>query len=272
MNHVRAWQTQLAATLAATPPSTLPGARWLLGFALVCASAAVSLWLGDGYHAGFLTLNHWAASYPAWCWQWLTVLGDERVAVTLTLLFSWRYPRLVWSLVLAALLGALYSRGLKELVDAARPPAVFASDAFNLIGSIHRRASFPSGHSVTAAVLCGVFIAHARLSEWRILLLLIAILIGMSRIAVGVHWPVDVAAGLLGGTLAAWLGCWLAQRWPQPAGWLAVQMSVTGIATLCAINLFLNDGGYPESAPFLHFIALSALIGGFSQFFAFSKR
>ncbi|MBK1695439.1 hypothetical protein CKO09_11920 [Chromatium weissei] len=231
----------------------------------MCGIVAVGLWLGGGYHAGFFTLNQWAAIYPAWCWQWLTVLGDERVVIALTLVFSWRYPRLLWSLVLAALLGALYSRGLKELFDAARPPAVLAADAFNLIGSIQRRASFPSGHSTTAAVFCGVFIAHARLSEWRILLLLIATLIGLSRIAVGAHWPVDVAAGLLGGTLAAWLGCVLARHWSQPAGSLAVHFSVIGIAAFCAISLFLNDGGYSQATPLLYFIGFSTLISGYSH-------
>ena len=44
------------------------------------------------------------------------------------------------------------------------------------------------------------------------LLILLAVAAGLSRVAVGVHWPVDVAAGLLGGVLAVLLGVALARR------------------------------------------------------------
>lgn len=250
----------LAGRAARDLPPTPDGGRWLLRWAGVCALVLATLYLACGYHAGFLRLNAVAAGYPPLLWECLTSLGDERLAFALTLVFSLRHPRLFWGLALAALMGVLYSRGLKELFDSARPPAVLAADAFHLIGEGHRHASFPSGHSVTVAVFCGVLIHHARLSEWRWLLLLIAILVGLSRVAVGVHWPVDVAAGLMGGALAAWLGTRLAARWPGPATDPRAHLALVALAAALACSLLWDDGGYPGAAGMRRWIGVLALL------------
>jgi membrane-associated phospholipid phosphatase len=263
------WRQRLASGAARTPLESTGGAVWLARWALACLIVATSLLLAGGYHAGFLRLNAWAASYPDWLWQCLTVLGDERVPFALSLFFSLRYPRVLWTLVLAALIAILYSRGLKELVDSVRPPGVLAADAFQLIGPGHWHASFPSGHSVTAGVFFGVLIYHARLVEWRLLFLLLAILVGLSRVAVGVHWPVDVAAGLLGGALAAWLGARCAARWPGPASDVSVHLAIVTLATVLAIGLLHDDGGYAGAALMLQALSLAALLSGFGQYLLF---
>jgi undecaprenyl-diphosphatase len=88
-------------------------------------------------------------------------------------------------------------------------------------------ASFPSGHAMLAAVcyltlgalLAGV--THGRRLKAYILGVAIALtlLVGGSRIYLGVHWPTDVLAGWCLG--AAWaMGCWLVLR-----AWVAWQGS-----------------------------------------------
>jgi undecaprenyl-diphosphatase len=80
-------------------------------------------------------------------------------------------------------------------------------------------ASFPSGHAMLSAVcyltlgtlLAGV--ARRRRDKVYILGTAVAlmVLVGFSRIYLGVHWPTDVLAGWCLG--AAWaMGCWLALR------------------------------------------------------------
>lgn len=259
-------RARLLAGMARSSTYSPDASRWLLRWAWVCLGCAALLYLVCGYHAGFLRLNGAAAAYPDWIWQCLTVLGDERVAFALTLFFSLRYPRLFWSLVIAALIAILYGRGLKELFDATRPPGVLAADAFNLIGPERVRASFPSGHSVTAAVFFGVLIAHARLWEWRALWLVLAVLVGLSRVAVGVHWPLDVLVGLMGGAVAAWLGSWLAARWSAPASHLTLHLVWVGVAVLLAITLIDDDGGYPAAALPLRILGLTALASALLQY------
>ena len=187
------------------------------------------------------------------------MLGDERVAFALSLFFARRHPRVFWTLICAALVAVLYSRGLKPLVDAARPPAVLPADGFHLIGPGHRGKSFPSGHSVTAGVFFGVLVAYARRLHWRLLFLALAVLVGFSRIAVGVHWPVDVAFGLGGGLLAVLLGTRLALRGPWGVYDGSVHLAFVTLGAIVAVGLWFDDGGYTAVSPALQALAVGSL-------------
>lgn len=243
-----------------TPLDPPGGAAWLSRWAWVSLIVGLTLFAACGYHAGFERLNGLAGASPPWVWQWLTVLGDERVPFALSLFFALRYPRVFWALILAALVASAYSRGLKPLFDATRPPGILPADAFNLIGPGHRRVSFPSGHSVTAGVFFGVLVYYARRVESRVLLLLLGVLAGLSRVAVGVHWPVDVAAGLFGGVLAAWAGARLAARWQVVATDASVHLAFVTLACFLTLTLTYWDGGYRDAATLLRLLGVAALI------------
>ncbi|MBK1705053.1 phosphatase PAP2 family protein [Halochromatium glycolicum] len=250
------------------------GAGWLLGWALICSVIAGALWQfgATGYHSGFLTLNTLFALLPSSLWQWLTVLGDERVALTLGLLLSYRHPRVFWTLICAALVAIAYSRGLKPLIDAPRPPAVLAAGSFEVIGDAHRSQSFPSGHSVTAGVFFGVLAYYARRSSLRCSLLVLATLAGLSRVAVGVHWPVDVMAGLAGGGVAALAGGALARRSPWGIYDEGVHRAFVVLAGFAAIGLLFDDGGYPAATRVLQLLGGVALIIATLQYLIWPLR
>jgi undecaprenyl-diphosphatase len=67
--------------------------------------------------------------------------------------------------------------------------------------------AFPSGHSADAFV-SGVFLFYllkqTRFAGYRLLPLIYAFLIALSRVFVSSHYPSDVAAGMLIGILGAW--------------------------------------------------------------------
>jgi membrane-associated phospholipid phosphatase len=261
---VRDLREALAAGFQRTPPVSPGGSLWLVRWALVSALVGLTLFLFCGYHAGFLRLNALAARLPELLWESLTILGDERVAFTLTLFFTRRRPRVFWTLVAAALLGFAFTHSLKPLLSASRPPAALEPGTFHLIGPGHHKESFPSGHTVTAAIFFGVWTYYARSAWLRALLVLIAVLAGLSRVAVGVHWPVDVAAGLAGGLMSAWLGVLLARRGQRVGTSPFIHLALVALAAAMAVSLLLWDGHYPGAASMQRILAAAAL--GYAAF------
>lgn len=85
--------------------------------------------------------------------------------------------------------------------------------------------SFPSGHSMMSSVvyltlgaLLGQTMARRREKIYLFgAAIFLTVLVGLSRVYLGVHYPTDVLAGWSAGT--AWaLGCWVIARWLQHRG------------------------------------------------------
>lgn len=113
---------------------------------------------------------------------------------------------------------------LKFLIGRARPELLLDLGAYSLTpftGDILFE-SFPSGHATAAGAFFGVF--AMLLPKLRPFFFALALLIGVSRVIVGAHYPSDVAAGLLLGLWTALMVAFLFARrdWlfrPDEAGW-----------------------------------------------------
>lgn len=223
------------------------GIDTLLLLTIAVAWLGILLAWSGGYHSGFSVLHPLlGALLPDLAWEAITRFGDERLLLALTLLFARRSPELFWAMVLAVVLGALYSRGLKHLLDALRPPAVLSPEALRVIGPVLHSHSFPSGHATSAFVFFGVLAVCTRSGHVRAAALLAAALVGLSRVALGVHWPQDVLAGAFGGMLAAAVGTWLSLHWRaglRPRVHLALLLLPLGALPV----LLLSDAGNPSA-------------------------
>lgn len=140
----------------------------------------------------------------------LTALGGTAIlslvtgGVTIYLLLL-RRPTMAWLVVLAVCGGYLLNMALKAGFDRPRPDLVpHYTEVYYT--------SFPSGHSMLAAtVYLTLGVLLARIQERRriaafvmAMAILITVLVGVSRVYLGVHWPTDVLAGWAAG--AAWAG------------------------------------------------------------------
>ena len=228
---------------------------WMLGWAVFSSLVLALLYGQGGYHAAFFPLNSLARDLGDAFWQMVTVLGDGRLVIALALLFARRRPDILWAIMLTALFSFLLTHSLKPWVDALRPPAVLAEGSFFLNGPVHRHGSFPSGHSLTIAAFLGIWFWQIRDWRMRMALVLFSYEIAASRVVVGVHWPVDVAAGVLGGCLASWAGCRLAGYWRAGLSLPGHLISLL-ICMLLSQSLFYDDGGYRQAALFQQLTAL----------------
>lgn len=119
-----------------------------------------------------------------------------------------RYHAL-WLVLIATVGGQLLSTALKHLFHRPRP---------QLVAHLSRvyTTSFPSGHSMLSAVvyltlgtLLASFVDERRLKFYFVsVAMFLTLIVGISRVFMGVHYPTDVLAGWSAG-LAWALLCWL---------------------------------------------------------------
>lgn len=213
------------------PLSQVP--RTLILVALLAAAAAIFIWLldevGEGDTHAIDTAIILALRAPGDAadpigpqgfedaMRDVTALGSAPVLVIavlavagfLALAKAWRLA----GFTLAASLGGLaLSSVLKYLIDRPRPDLA-PEDVFTFTSS------FPSGHSMMSAVIYLTLAAllvrlmqRRRLKGYALgIAIILTLLVGVSRVYLGVHWPSDVLAGWSAG--AAWaLLCWLVAR------------------------------------------------------------
>lgn len=169
---------------------------------MTAAEGALLLWIQDSVRAPWL--NPAVAAF--------TRLGDKGVlwiALTLALICFRRTRKLGLICALALLLGLAVTNGvLKNWVARVRPYETIGS-LRNLVGP-EKDLSFPSGHATAAFAFSWVLLRRAP-KKYGVPALIVAVLISLSRLYVGVHYPSDVLAGTVIGILCAELALLVAR-------------------------------------------------------------
>lgn len=207
------------APLASPPgPPRPPRSRAALTAALLCVPSVLLLLLVELEWRPLLdldgdiarTTHRWAVAHDTlthasriltdWVWDPWTMRALCTVAVV------WLAFRGAWWLALwlaaTSAVGTVVQQALKAAID--RPRPVWPDP----VDSAHY-AAMPSGHAMTATVVCGLLLWLLRLygagpAVWRTGLAIAVVSVvgvGVTRIWNGVHWPTDVVSGWLLGAL-----------------------------------------------------------------------
>ena len=202
----------------------------VVGLAFVCLCAAlIAALIDDVSELDSVTeFDHrvlsWVLDHRTSAWtaaaRTVTHLGDTWVIFAVTVvvsvaLFRVRRFRLAWFVILATSGVAIASSAAKQAIDRARPPtALWLGRAWG--------PSFPSGHATQSIACWGALaiVACALVSSrgWRAVYLTsaatVALVVGASRIYLGVHWFSDVVCGWA--LAALWLAILVLAGWSTP--------------------------------------------------------
>jgi membrane-associated phospholipid phosphatase len=225
----------------------------------VSALAFAGIWALDANRALFALLNAWGPATSDGLWANVTVLGDTVVAFALCLPLWRRQPQALWAFVFVALLGTAWVHGLKPFIDVARPPGVLAG--VHVIGPVFTTHSFPSGHATTAFAIGGLIALGAGSRALAVMALALATSVAVSRVVVGVHWPLDILGGAFGGWLAAAAGLAVARKTESFGKREAVQWALALFLAACAAWLVIGHSrsGYPQADLFQRAIGICCL-------------
>ena len=155
----------------------------------------------------------WLLSSMAFIGMWFPgKAGTETVASVrvrsrgrVVLLFG----ALVASFLVARVVAAAVHR-VRPIGSIDVPSPIPPVDWTSIRSALAQQGAFPSDHAAMfAVVVVGLFAFNRRLG---VLGLILAIGFAVLRVGVGFHWPSDIAAGALIGTLAALLALWLRRQ------------------------------------------------------------
>ncbi|MBB6098339.1 hypothetical protein HNR42_001764 [Deinobacterium chartae] len=148
-------------------------------------------------------------------WQsfflFITQLGSDYAYIAVLTLYYWLVdPRMGRALGVFFGLSVTVNEALKPLLDLKRPYEVnpgIASEAARLTaGPLNEHhPGFPSGHAQVTATLWLTMAWQQRRRWLWIVATVLVLLVSFSRLYLGVHYPIDVLAGLGIGVLLAWL-------------------------------------------------------------------
>ncbi len=206
-------------------------------FPCLLLALAFLIYQADWQVSSFLFINHFTQLLPDRLWAGLTFLGNGWGALAVTLPLLLLAPRLLSAGIFGGLISGIAAQILKPFFDLPRPAGVLNDGSFYRIGEPLFNNSLPSGHTMTAFAIAGAiyFVCNAQHRKYLSTLFVLALLIGLSRIAVGAHWLTDVLAGMgIGlwcGMLGAKVACAIPESWLIPKSIWARLIASSGLIT-----------------------------------------
>lgn len=166
-------------------------------------------------HALFHFINDTIAN-PILNWIMPIVTNENNIAIPLVLFWLWlllfqgKRGKIAAILLLltVALTDVIAAQIIKPWIGRIRPSHAML-DNINLLVSKGGKYGFVSNHAantMAAATVIGYFY-----NKWKSVVITISIIVGFSRVYVGVHYPFDVLGGWLFGYAVAWgiLSIWV---------------------------------------------------------------
>ncbi len=147
--------------------------------------------------------------------QLLTIFAAKYLFVFVAILAIYAWTQLPKALrlrvAIQALLGLSYAAILVKIASAWFPEArPFVAHHFEPLVAQTPDSSFPSDHTTFTMLAAFTILPFAK--RWGWILAGLALIVGVGRVAAGVHWPQDILGGIVVAALSA-AGAYYTAKW-----------------------------------------------------------
>ena len=154
----------------------------------------------------FLLLNQLHSQWLDLFFINLRFLGNGifSIAAAALILIVWKQRWLALNIIVAYLFSGILAQVLKRFFMAPRPKEIITGSLFrSFIDGITGvgRDGFPSGHTTPVFAFATILALYVNRKRWGLFFLVIAMIVGYSRIYLGQHFLQDVIAGAVLGTV-----------------------------------------------------------------------
>ncbi|MDR6940604.1 phosphatase PAP2 family protein [Mucilaginibacter pocheonensis] len=173
----------------------------------------------------YYAVNALNSSWADAIMPYITDIGEGLTVIILAAIIALFNYRNAFLLATSYAVTSIVAQVLKHIFDAPRPKLYFSHDLSHIhfvkglqVWSVH---SFPSGHSVTAFSAAVVITYLCKNKNWGIAALLVAMLVGYSRMYLSQHFFEDVIAGSVIGVIVTvlWLSWLDSKQFIHTAKW-----------------------------------------------------
>ncbi|HEY2580445.1 MAG TPA: phosphatase PAP2 family protein [Mucilaginibacter sp.] len=173
----------------------------------------------------YFTVNSMNSAWADYLAPYITDIGEGWTIIILSAIWALFNYRQAFLMATSYGVTAIIAQIVKHIFDAPRPKLYFKDQLSHIhfvkgvdVLSYH---SFPSGHTVTAFSAAVVATYLCKNKNWGILFLLIAILVGFSRMYLSEHFFEDVTAGSVLGVLLTifWINWLDGKKFIHTATW-----------------------------------------------------
>jgi membrane-associated phospholipid phosphatase len=182
-----------------------------IGFFLF-AIASIFLLVFYSKADGFYLLNLYHSVWLDEFFIYFTYLGDGYFCFGVgLLLFIFKRRHAGFMAMISYSISGIIAQVFKNYVVEARPALYLKYSPYKHFidqVTLHNFSSFPSGHATSAFALAAILSFDAKNKNWSILFLLLAIMVGFSRIYLAQHFMDDVLAGSVIGIISSVI-CWI---------------------------------------------------------------
>jgi len=143
----------------------------------------------------------------------VTLFGEQEVFIAIIGYIFWNISQKKGiALGIVLLSSVTLNESIKLIIKAPRPFQVLDSIEGKRLATAEGYA-FPSGHTQSASVFYPSLAYIVRKKWYTLAAIILSLLVGLSRVYLGVHWPIDAAAGFVLGVFIAALLFPLIMKW-----------------------------------------------------------